>query len=71
VICEWHSAVTHKRRGGPSPWSLTQALADARNLVPVCGRCHKEESPMPLPAGFAEFVAEYGFEGLVPRHLAR
>jgi hypothetical protein len=68
---EWRRLMAEKRRGGPDPWSVTRALADRRNLIPVCLACHKEERPLPLPAGFWEFVADYGLEAALPRHLAR
>lgn len=66
----WATLNADYRRGrGPRPWSLRKALDDRRNLVYTCYRHHKEETAMPLPVGFWEFVAEYKLVGVVPRHL--
>lgn len=66
----WQSLMAAKRRGGPKAWSVTKAIADPRNKVYACKRTHHvEESPVPIPAGFWDFVAEYHLESELPRWL--
>jgi hypothetical protein len=69
IRAAWKSLMAAKRRGGPKPWGITKAIEDPRNLVWTCLRHHTEETEMPLPEGFHDFLAEYGLEGAVPRHL--
>lgn len=74
----WRSMRAEARRGGPEPWTLTLALYDKRNRLPVCSGCHLgvletgkvHVEPADLPRGFWEFVREYDLGGAVPRHLA-
>lgn len=59
---------------------LPQIVADTRNLIGVCFGCHVGlvETGNPdarvqfddLPDGFWDFVGEYGFAAVLPRHLA-
>ena len=56
-----------------------RALRDSRNLVGCCLGCHlglvetgnpeAQVRPEDLPAGFQDFLEQYGLEGAVPRHL--
>lgn len=53
------------RRGlGPKPWSLSEALADPRNLSPLCFRCHGQFEQKRLrlvpPASVWEFADQFG-----------
>lgn len=58
--------VAEHRRGGPEPWSLSEALADPRNLSPLCFRCHgqfeQKKLRLPVPASAWEFARDYGME---------
>jgi hypothetical protein len=70
-------SAAYRRGQGPRPWSKTGVLADERNLLPVCLKCHgKIEGASDMhvelaqvPAGFWTFVSEYGLDGELPRHL--
>lgn len=71
IRAKWRTLMAAKRRGGPKPWSVTKAIADERNIVYACKRTHHvEETPVPLPAGFWDFIAEYDLAGQLPRWLA-
>lgn len=59
---------------------IAAAVADPRDLIDACFGCHLglietanpdalEQIKKLLPAGFADFVAEYELEADVPRHL--
>lgn len=55
---------------------LADALCDPRNLVGVCFGCHQlvegcsiRVEVADLPEGFTDFIAQYGLEGALPRHL--
>lgn len=64
----WNTLKAEQRRGGPKPWSITKAIADPRNKVYACKRTHHlEESAVPIPAGFWDFIAEYELESCLPR----
>jgi hypothetical protein len=67
---QWESLKAAQRRGGPKPWSYTKAIADPRNIVYACKRTHHvEESVVPIPSGFWNFIAAYGLEPCLPRWL--
>lgn len=67
---KWRSLNAAHRRGiAPKPWSIMRALQDPRNLIVTCYRHHKEETAMPLPDGFWDFVAEYDLYSELPRWL--
>lgn len=71
IRAKWRTLMAAKRRGGPKPWSVTKAIADERNIVYACKRTHHvEESPVPVPDGFWDFIAEYDLAGLEPRWMA-
>lgn len=70
IRLKWKTLMAEKRRGGPKPWLVTKAIADPRNIVYACKRTHHvEESPVPLPDGFQDFVAEYDLAAQLPRWL--
>lgn len=57
---------SNHRHGGPKPWSLSEALADPRNLSPLCFYCHGQFEQKILrldpPESAYEFAKEYGLE---------
>lgn len=60
------------RAGGKAPYTLTRVLNDPRLYLDVCGfdGCHVEETPVPIPDGFWDAVAEYQLDPDLPRWLA-
>jgi hypothetical protein len=60
------TVVAEHRRGGPKPWSLSEALNDPRNLSPLCFRCHGQFEQKKLrlepPASALEFGRDFGLE---------
>lgn len=67
---EWRRLKAEQRRGGPKPWSVTKAIEDERNIVGACKLTHHvEETAVPIPDGFWDFIAEYGLEPCLPRWI--
>lgn len=60
------------RDAGKAPYKLTSVLNDPRLYILVCGfdGCHREETPVPIPAGFWDAVRDYELEPDLPRWLA-
>ena len=69
----WLTLASEYARGsGPKPWPLKKALEDPRNIVIACKRTHHvEESAVPVPDGFWDYVREYELEPCLPRWLAQ
>lgn len=72
---EWKAAKAAHRRGGPKPWSITRAIADERNLVPVChfhhGQVEAHKLYVTFPESVLEFAREYGLEGSLEADVYR